>query len=67
MVSNSEIVTRPMTSTSSVLRLRCTSTLSMTTWKNSGEISANSCRKNDATSTSAEQVAVFVDWRRETR
>ena len=32
--------------------LRCTSTLSMTTWKNSGETSANSCRKNEATSTS---------------
>ena len=32
--------------------LRCTSTLSITTWKNSGETSAKSCRKNEATSTS---------------
>ena len=31
---------------------RCTSTLSITTWKNSGETSAKICRKNDATSTS---------------
>ena len=51
-VSNIEIATRPITSTSSVLSERCTSTLSMTTWKNSGETSANSCRKNDASSTS---------------
>ena len=41
-----------MTSTSSVFSERCTSTLSMTTWKNSGETSANNCRKNDASSTS---------------
>ena len=52
MVSNIEIASRPMTSTSRVLKARCTSTLSMTTWKNSGETRANSCRKNDATSTS---------------
>ena len=51
-VSNTEIATRPSTSTSSVLSERCTSTLSMTTWKNSGETSPNNCRKNDATSTS---------------
>ena len=50
-----------MTSTSSVLSARCTSTLSMTTWKNSGETSANICRKNEATSTSLEQPAIFVD------
>ena len=60
-VSNTEIATRPITSTSSVLMLRCTSTLSITTWKNSGETSAKSCRKNDATSTSPSSVAVFVD------
>ena len=52
MVSKIEIASRPMTSTSRVLKARCTSTLSMTTWKNSGETRANSCRKNDATSTS---------------
>ncbi len=33
----------------------------MTTWKNSGETSAKSCRKNEATSTSVEQTPVFVD------
>jgi hypothetical protein len=32
-----------MTSTSSVVRPRCTSTLSITTWKNSGLTSAKSC------------------------
>ena len=52
MVSKTEIASRPMTSTSRVLKARCTSTLSMSTWKNSGETSANSCRKNDARSTS---------------
>src|SRR5262249_28191146 len=52
MASNIEIATRPMTSTSRVPKDRCTSTLSITTWKNSGETRANSCRKNDATSTS---------------
>src|SRR5215813_2551820 len=52
MVSKAEIASRPMTSTSRVLKARCTSTLSMTTWKNSGETSANSCRKNDARSSS---------------
>ena len=52
MVSNIEMATRPITSTSSVLSERCTSTLSITTWKNSGETSAKICRKNDATSTS---------------
>ena len=40
---------------------RCTSTLSMTTWKNSGETSAKNCRKNEATSTSPSSVPVFVD------
>ena len=48
----STTATRPITSTSSVVRPRCTSTLSMTTWKNSGETRAKTCRKNDATSTS---------------
>src|SRR5215471_6914784 len=52
MVSKIEIASRPMTNTSSVLKPRCTNTLSMTTWKNSGDTSANNCRKNDATSTS---------------
>ena len=33
----------------------------MTTWKNSGEISAKTCKKNDATSTSRKQAAVFED------
>ncbi len=42
----------PKASTSSVVRPLCTSTLSMTTWKNNGVISANSCRKNEAISTS---------------
>ena len=41
-----------MTSTSSVVRPRCTSTLSITTWKNSGLTSANSCRNSETTSTS---------------
>ena len=41
--------------------LRCTSTLSITTWKNSGETRANTCRKNDATSTSASKPTVFVN------
>ena len=53
MVSNSAIPSSPITSTSSVSRLRWTRTLSMTTWKNSGETSANSCRKKEANSTSA--------------
>ena len=52
MVSKIEIASRPMTSTSSVLRPRWTNTLSMTTWKNRGDTRANNCRKNDATSTS---------------
>src|SRR4029453_11407121 len=52
MVSKIEVATRPTTSTSRVLKARCTSTLSMTTWRNSGEIKANSCRKNNATSPS---------------
>ena len=51
-VSKIEMATRPTTSTSRVLKDRWTSTLSMTTWKNSGETRANSCRKNDATNTS---------------
>src|SRR5260370_179278 len=51
-VSKTEIATNPITRTSSVLMLRCTSTLSMTTWKKTGEISAKSWRKNEATSTS---------------
>ena len=38
--------------TSRVPKVRLTSTLSMTTWKNSGETRENSCRKNEATSTS---------------
>ncbi|MGY4295846.1 hypothetical protein ACVWXN_003941 [Bradyrhizobium sp. i1.4.4] len=41
-----------MTSTSSVDSERWTSTLSITTWKNSGETSAKNCRKNEAASTS---------------
>ena len=41
-----------MTSTSSVVRPRCTSTLSITTWKNSGLTSANSCRNSETSSTS---------------
>ena len=61
IVSNIEIASSPTTSTSSVLKDRCTSTLSMTTWKNSGETRANSCRKNDATSTSLEEMSIFVD------
>ena len=40
------------TSTSSVVRPRCTSTLSITTWKNSGLTSANSCRNSETSSTS---------------
>ena len=56
MVSNRVMVTRPITSTSSVLMLRCTSTLSITTWKNSGDTRAKSCRK-EATRTS-------LKWRR---
>ncbi len=52
MVSNTPIVTSPIMSTSSVLMPRCTSTLSITTWKNSGETSAKICRKKDATITS---------------
>ncbi len=51
-VSNREIATSPIASTSRVDSERCTSTLSITTWKNSGETSANSCRKNEASSTS---------------
>ena len=42
----------PITSTSNVDKVRCTSTLSMTTWKNNGDTSANNCRKKDAISTS---------------
>ena len=52
MTSNSEIAASPITSTWSVLRLRCTRTLSITTWKNSGVTSAKICRKNEATRTS---------------
>ena len=46
------ITTSPMTSTSSVVSPRCTSTLSITTWKNSGLTSANSCRNSEIVSTS---------------
>ena len=49
-----------MISTSSVVRPRWTSTLSITTWKNSGETSAKSCRKNEADQHLAEQPAVLV-------
>ena len=65
IVSNMPTATRPRMSTSSVLMLRCTSTLSITTWKNSGETSAKSCRKKDATSTSA-RVAGICELRRGT-
>ena len=51
-VSKIAMAARPMTRTSSVLILRCTSTLSITTWKNSGEIRANSWRKSEASKTS---------------
>src|SRR5215831_3508713 len=51
-VSKIEIASKPTISTSSVLNPRCTSTLSMTTWKNKGETSPNNCKKNDAISTS---------------
>ena len=61
IVSKIEMVTSPMTSTSSVLKVRLTSTLSMTTWKNSGETSAKSWRKNEADQDLAEQMAVLVD------
>ena len=54
-LSKTETAMRPITSTSSVVKPRCTSTLSMTTWKNSGETSANSWRKKDATSTSVKK------------
>ena len=57
MLSNTAIVTSPIMMTSRVPRVRLTSTLSITTWKNSGDTSENNCRKNDATSTSAR-------WRR---
>ena len=50
------MTTSPTTSTSSVVRPRCTSTLSITTWKNSGVTSAKSCRKNETTSTSPNSV-----------
>src|SRR5260370_13507032 len=49
-VSKSEIATKPMISTSSVLDARCTSTLSMTTWKNSGETRPSSCRNSNPSS-----------------
>ena len=52
MVSNTEMATSPTTRTSSVLSVRLTNTLSMTTWKNSGETSPNNCRKNEAIMTS---------------
>ncbi len=38
--------------TSSVDRPRCTSTLSITTWKNSGVARAKICKANDTSSTS---------------
>ncbi|MCY1559491.1 hypothetical protein D9M68_965370 [compost metagenome] len=41
-----------MTSTSSVVMPRCTSTLSITTWKNSGLTSAKSWRMKEMKSTS---------------
>ena len=40
---------------------RCTSTLSMTTWKNSGETRPSSCRKNEASMHLAQQMAILVD------
>lgn len=51
-LSKSTTTTRPMTSTSRVVRPRCTSTLSITTWKKSGETSAKSCRKSEMSITS---------------
>jgi|GEM_PF-4934449 len=41
--SNIETVTRPNTRTFSVVSPRCTSTLSITTWENSGDTNANNC------------------------
>src|SRR5216683_5543155 len=52
IVSKIAMATSPITSTSSVLSVRCTSTLSITTWKNSGETRAKSWRKNEASRTS---------------
>ena len=46
------MVISPRTRTSRVLSDRCTNTLSITTWKNSGEARPMSCRKNEPTSTS---------------
>src|SRR5262249_47389798 len=47
-----ETVRKPMISTSRVVKPRWVSTLSVTTWKNSGVTSANNCRKKEATITS---------------
>jgi hypothetical protein len=59
-VSNSEIATSPITSMSSVVTERCTSTLSITTWKNSGEMRAKICRKNEASRTSLSRRLYFL-------
>ena len=60
MTSNTVTPARPMTSTSRVVSPRWISTLSMTTWKNSGVASAKSCRKNETTSTSANSRRYFT-------
>jgi hypothetical protein len=50
--SKTTTTSRPPAMTSSVVRPRCTSTLSITTWKNSGVTSAKSCRTKETSSTS---------------
>ena len=51
----------PMTSTSSVLSVRLTRTLSMTTWKNSGEMRRKKLKKKRGREYLAQQMTVLVD------
>ena len=59
--SNKVMATRPSNKTSSVPRLRCTTTLSIMTWKKRGEIRPKIWSKNEANRTSRQNPAIFVD------
>src|SRR5262249_2415223 len=67
MVSKIAIATSPMISTSSVLSVRCTSTLSMTTWKNSGETSAKQLQEERGDEHLTKQAPIFMNGAQEPR
>ena len=57
------IATRPITERIELLMLRCTSTLSIwSTWKNSGDTSANGCEEEQESDQHfAQQAAILLD------